>query len=133
MTTIESKHVDIQRSAEEVFNYLEDLNNFHELLPRDKISDFTSDGASCSFKISGMSTIGLKTVEKVPFEKLVLDSVDSPFKFTLTIHVKSGVKGGCEAFQVATLDLNPMMKMMVEKPLTNLFNHISDRLLAVNS
>ena len=43
MTRIESKSVMITKSAEEVYAFASDLNNFQLLLPKDRISDFKSD------------------------------------------------------------------------------------------
>lgn len=127
MTTIESKHVEIASSLEEVKTYASNLDNFEKLLPQDRISDFKSDGDSCSFKINGMATIGLK-VKEVLTDKILLESTDSPFSFTIDVNLNDNPSGGTEAFQIVNLDLNPMMKMMVEKPLRNLFDHIADRL-----
>jgi carbon monoxide dehydrogenase subunit G len=126
MTTIESKKVELARTTEEVSAYVQDLNNFEKLLPRDRVSDFESDGESCSFKINGMAKIGLK-VASVESNLVKLESTDSPFSFTINVHLDSQNEG-TSAYQIVNLELNPMMKMMVEKPLRNLFDHISDRL-----
>jgi hypothetical protein len=132
MTTIKSKAVIIGRSAADVYAYVSDLNNFLELLPKDRIQDFKSDGDNCSFKVSGLATIGLKKKEEAAPNKLLLESTEGPFSFTLDIRIEDQEEG-VKAYQIAEVDLNPMMKMMVEKPLTNLFDHISDRLLKVLS
>lgn len=126
MTIIESKKVELARNRDEVKAYVQDLNNFEKLLPRDRISDFESDGNSCSFKISGMAKIGLKVISAEP-QLVKLESTDSPFTFTIDVHLDD-IEAGTNAYQIVNLDLNPMMKMMVEKPLRNLFDHISDRL-----
>jgi len=126
MTTIESKHVTVARPVQEVIDYTKDLRHFERLLPRDRISDFQSDGDTCSFKIQGMATIGLR-VKEVLEHSLIIESTDSPFSFTLDIRMAEK-EGGTEAYQIVNLDLNPMMKMMVEKPMRNLFDHIADRL-----
>ena len=79
-----------------------------------------------------MATIGLKKKEEHPPHRLVLESTDSPFSFTLDIHIEShGTE--VKAYQIADVDLNPMIKMIVEKPLTNLFDHIADRMNSVLS
>ena len=57
MTKIESKHVTVNNTQQEVFAFLGDLNNFRELLPQDKISEWKSDKNFCSFKVNGMNTI----------------------------------------------------------------------------
>ena len=126
MTTIESKKVEIDKPRSAVIDYAADLNNFEKLLPQDRISDFTSDGESCSFKIQGLSKIGLKLEEKSE-GGLKIKSTDSPFSFVIDVFVNEKNEG-VEAYQLVNLDLNPMMKMMVEKPLRNLFDHIADRL-----
>ena len=53
MTRIESKHVTIARTPQELHTFLQDMNNFQQLLPQERISDWKSDGASCSFKVAG--------------------------------------------------------------------------------
>ena len=73
-----------------------------------------------------MAKIGLK-VAAVESQLVKLESVDSPFSFTIDVHLDANDEG-TNAYQIVNLDLNPMMKMMVEKPLRNLFDHISDRL-----
>jgi hypothetical protein len=133
MTTIESKHVSLNCSADEAFEYLSDMNNFEELLPRDKISNFQSDNTQCSFKVQGTATIALVQKELKPVGEInIVSGEKSPFPFTLDIHIKTN-DGGCEAYQVFNGDINPFLKMMVEKPLANLFNYIADRLQKVKS
>ena len=53
MTKIESKEVEIAKPAQELYTFLQDMNNFQQLLPQDRISEWKSDGTSCSFKASG--------------------------------------------------------------------------------
>jgi len=44
-----------------------------------------------------------------------------------------GADGSTQAYQVFEADLNPFIKMMVESPLRNLFDHIADRMVAIHS
>lgn len=127
MTRIESKKVRMTKPVLDVQRYIEDMSNFEHLLPKDRISDFQSSEGQCSFKISGMATIGLKIKESNP-GNIILESTDSPFSFTMDVRMNEMEDKGTEAYQIVDLDLNPMMKMMVEKPLTNLFDHIADKL-----
>ncbi len=130
---IESKKVEVSASQEEVFNYLADLNNFKNLLPLDRIDDWDSNSDYCTFKVQGTATIDLKTKEKNPNSRLILESGDkSPFPFTLEIILEE-IEGGTRAFQKVDAKVNPFLKMMVEKPLSNLFDFIADRLVKVFS
>ena len=132
MTRIESKHVEVNCSQQEVYEYLTDLNNFKELLPQDRISNWESNNEMCSFRIQGTVTISIVLKEGEPYGMIHLGSGDkSPFPFTLDVTVKDLGDGRCEAFQVFEADINPFLKMMVEKPLSNLFDYIADRLAKV--
>ncbi len=56
----------------------------------------------------------------------------SPFPFTLNVHLEEK-DGATEIHEVFEADLNPFIKMMVEKPLKNLFDHIADKMVALHS
>ncbi|HRD53826.1 MAG TPA: hypothetical protein PKY96_14385 [Flavobacteriales bacterium] len=132
MTTIESKKVTIAKPAAELHAFLMDMNNFRQLLPESRISDWQSDGKSCSFKVQGAATIGLM-LDGGEAPSLVNMKVTerSPFPFTLDVHLKEE-NGTTTLWQIFNADLNPFIKMMVEKPLGNLFDHVADRMKAVH-
>lgn len=133
MTEIKSKEVQVNASQSDVYHYLLDLNNFKELLPLDKISDWQSDKNQCSFKIQKAATIQLIKIGSNEFDLIQLKSGDkSPFPFTLDIHIKDNGDGTCSGYQLFMGEMNMFIKMMAEKPLTALFNHIADRLVEVN-
>lgn len=130
MTAIESKQVDVKAPVSEIFTFLSDLNNFKELLPQDRISDWQSAEDFCSFKVQGTYKIRLDRKELLPPDKIILQSGEgSPFKFTLEVFLNEQGDSTL-AQQVCQADLNPFIKMMVEKPLKNLFDHIADKLKA---
>ena len=132
MTRIESKHVDIARPAQDVYTFLQDMNNFQQLLPQDRISDWKSDGTSCSFKVAGAATIGLQLDGGTAPDHVRLKSTErSPFPFTLDVHLNEA-NGSTDAYQVFEADLNPFIKMMVESPLKNLFDHIADKMVEIH-
>ena len=133
MTRIESKHVEIARPAQDVHTFLQDMNNFQQLLPQDRISDWKNDGTSCSFKVAGAATIGLQLDGGTAPNHVRLKSTErSPFPFTLDVHL-DGTNGSTQAYQVFEADLNPFIKMMVESPLRNLFDHIADRMVEIHA
>ncbi|MFT6843943.1 MAG: carbon monoxide dehydrogenase subunit G [Flavobacteriales bacterium] len=132
MTNIESKTVTLNKGAEKVFNYIIDLNHFEFLLPMDKLSNWESNENSCSFKIQGSAHIGLDLFSKTEFNQIVIkSSPKTPFPFTLTISLKEE-DGKTVVSQLCEAEINSFLKMMVEKPLKNLFDFIADRLTAVS-
>ncbi|MBP9177173.1 MAG: hypothetical protein KBF67_06695, partial [Flavobacteriales bacterium] len=116
MTTIESKHVVIGKAAQDLYTFLQDMNNFQQLLPQDRISEWKSDGSSCSFKVQGAATIGLQLDGGTEPNLVKMKATErSPFPFTLDVHLNEQ-DGTTEAWQVFNGDINPFIKMMVEKP-----------------
>ena len=125
---IESTKVTVNQSIGNIFTFLKDSNNILNLLPQDKISDWKSDETSCSFKVQGGVIISLIQDGQEGDSKLFLKSGEkSPFPFRLTIHLDQ-IDGSTEGFIHFDGEVNMFLKMMVEKPLTNLFNYMSNKL-----
>jgi carbon monoxide dehydrogenase subunit G len=118
----------INNSRQEVFDYLSDLNNYRELLPADQISDWQSDSDSCSFKIKGATNIGFVKKSSDPYSRIDLVSSDNtPIDFELTI-LLSEADGKTEGNIKFISNVNPFLRMMIEKPLKNLFGMMIDNM-----
>lgn len=132
MTKIETQHQTSEQSREAIFNFLNDLNNFEKLMPADKIEKWSSEESQCEFTIKGMARIGLKKVNSEAPKQINIESFGKvPFNFTLNIHLEEVVEG-TEMYMVFEGDINPFMKMMVEKPLTNFFNMLVEKAASIN-
>jgi len=131
MTNITSETVSLKTPIQEIFDFLSDLNNYNQLLPENNISDFQSTKENCSFKVQNAYNIGLDKVnEKSPNLVTLHSSENSPIKFELNIHISEN-SGETSTYLNCEADLNPMLKMMVERPLQNLFNYMASRLKEV--
>lgn len=129
MVTIESDKVEVNNSLADTFVFLSDFNNYEGLMP-DQITAWESTSDECSFNIKGMASIGMKIDDTVePNEIRIKSTNKSPFRFDLNCFLE-GEGDTCTARLVFESDLNPMLQMMVEKPLGTLFNHIMQRLKA---
>lgn len=125
---LESNKVTVNQKIDVVFEFLKDTNNILHLLPQDKISDWKSDEVSCSFKVQGGVIISFEQVNLEKPTKIFLKSGEkSPFPFTLTIHLE-GKANQTEGFLKFDGELNMFLKMMVQAPLENLFNFMSEKL-----
>ncbi|MCX6295652.1 MAG: SRPBCC family protein [Bacteroidetes bacterium] len=128
VTKIESEKVDIINSAENVFNYLSDFNNFEKLMPS-QVTNWNSTTEECTFTINGMATIGMKIIEKMPVSKITISSNGKvPFEFKLFVLLTEKDATNCIGQLLFESDMNPMIKMMVEKPLGNFFNMLAQRM-----
>jgi hypothetical protein len=128
LTKIESEKVEIANSAEKIFTYLSDFNNFEKLMPS-QVTNWTSTTEECSFTINGMATIGMKIIDKAPFSKITISSHGKvPFEFKLFVLLTEKDPNNCTGQLTFESDMNPMIKMMVEKPLGNFFNMLAQKM-----
>lgn len=122
---IESERVKIKANQSEVFEFLKDPKNIEELLPNDKVSDFQATEDSCSFKVQGGITITLVYDHLEPNSRIEMVSGEkSPFPFKLHVNIED-IDAETVGFLSFNGEVNAFMKMMVQKPLTNLFNYMS--------
>jgi hypothetical protein len=114
------------------FSFLSDFNNFESLMP-EQVVDWESTPDECSFKIQGMATLGMKIIEKNPNSLIKITSHGKvPFTFFLTCMIAD--EGNNSKVQLAfDAELNPMMKMMAVKPLTNFLNLLAGKLSQIMS
>ena len=66
MTRIESHRVTVNKSQEEIYNFISNFNNFNQLMPS-SVQDLKTTEDTCSFYLKGMPNIRLKIGEKTPF------------------------------------------------------------------
>ncbi len=127
MTKIDSDKVSVQKSAKEIFEFLGNFNNFQKLMP-EQVTNWESTEDECSFTIAGMASLGMKIQEKTPNSLIrVMRHGKAPFDFFLNCAIED--KGNdCDVQLSFDADLNPMLKMMAVKPLTNFLNLLVNKL-----
>ena len=129
MTEIISNKAEITADIGSVFSFLEDMNNYELLLPKDNISNWEANGEHFSCKIQNTYKISLKKNGKIENSEIHLVSAeDSPLRFNLDIKLSVIEKNVTSAQLYCNADLNPFLKMMALNPLQNLFNYMAGRL-----
>jgi hypothetical protein len=118
----------VHAPIKEVFDFLAECSNIEVLLPADKISDFTCNSEGCNFKVQGGFNISLLYVSKeFPNQIRMKSGEKAPFDYTLDIILKE--KGEyTDGHMEFEGDVNMFLRMMVEKPLTALFNSMAKKL-----
>ncbi len=124
---IEGKTTTINKTTQEVYQFLNDFNNFEQLMP-EQITNWVSDEKSCSFTIQGMANIKLVFGENKPNSHVELLPVGkTPFSFSL--HANLTAEGDkTQALVYLDADLNPMLAMMAKRPMENLVNVMAENL-----
>ena len=124
---LETPIVSVPKSQKELFEFLTDLSNFEQLMP-ESIQKFEVDGDSFIFGLKGMPEIRLVLKEKNEFNQTVLTAASSKLSFTLTTNIVEISDVKSEVQVLFTGDFNPMMSMMIKKPLQKFINTLSENL-----
>lgn len=122
-----SQEVEIHATTNQVLEFISISSNIEKLLPQDKISDFKFDENSCSFKVQGGIIISLIQSGRDENKLYLTSGQKSPFPFKLTIHTFT-TNGGCKGFIEFNGEVNAFLKMLVEKPLSALFNYMTNQM-----
>ena len=133
MTKIETSKVQVKKAAEDIFNFLMNFNNFQKLMPEGKVSGWHSSDKDFSFVFSGMARIGMAFSSNLPHKEIHIKSNGSnPFEFTLKVLIDGKGDGTSEVFMDFEAEINPFIKVMVEKPLESFFNALTQNLQKLN-
>lgn len=131
MKIFESKKLVIKKPASLVFGFISDLRNFEQLMP-DQITNWSATQDDCSFTITGMADISLKTGKKVLDKSLEIESVKAPFEININCSLDQISEDSCNSTIKLSANVNPMMAMMVSNPLQNLVNIMNDKLKEIS-
>ncbi|WMI66043.1 SRPBCC family protein [Aestuariibaculum sp. YM273] len=114
---LESPKVKVDKSPEDIFNFLENIKNFESLMP-ENISKFQvlSDDTFL-FALSGMPEITLKKKEVTPPNKIVLGAAGGKIDFSLVGNINKVDEASSEVQLEFSGDFNPMMAMMIKGPI----------------
>lgn len=123
----------LNHSQEVVFDKLSNLKNLEHLLDPEKIAkvkeqipnapdfkleDFEATEDACSFKVNMLGRTGMKIVERDPHKTIKMTGNGTvPFEFFFWIQLLPVNDSSCKIKLTLHAELNPMIKMMVNKHL----------------
>lgn len=122
---LDSEKITINKSAQEVYDFLSNVENFEKLMP-ENINKFEVLGEdSFLFALKGMPEIALKTKETDPPNKIVLGAAGGKIDFSLTGLIHEIEEGKSEVHLSFSGDFNPMMAMMIKGPISKFLETLS--------
>jgi carbon monoxide dehydrogenase subunit G len=121
---IKGNTVRVQQSNKALFSFFTQLENFEQLMP-ENTQKFEVDGDSFVFGLKGMPEIRLVLKEKTEFSMVTLGAASSKLAFTLSSKIDEVSENESDVQLVFQGDFNPMMAMMVKKPLTNFIDTLT--------
>ena len=127
-TKLQSQEVDIPKPSINIYSFLTNLNNFQKLMPSE-VSDWNSPETECTFTLKGMPSIGFMITEQKPHSNIVYKGIGKlPAAVFLKVSITPLDEMNCKAQLFLEAELNPMLKMMVEKPLTKFLDVLAHNL-----
>lgn len=128
-TRIQGKTVNHPASQEAVYHWLCNFENFRSLMP-DDVAKFELRENGFVFGLRGMPDVKLIGKENIPHHTVSLQSASDKVSFVLRAVIEPAGTGS-EVQLLFEGDFNPMLKMMVERPLRNFLEQLSSKMETV--
>ena len=130
----ESSVKQIPYSQQAVYDNISDLRNLEKVrdrVPEDKVSDFTFDEDTVGLNVQPVGELKLRICEREEPKCVKFETVQSPVPFNVWIQVLPVDEQNSKMKVTVKAELNPLIKSMVEKPLTEAVEKIADALALV--
>ena len=124
---IEGNTVLLEKTQKDLFNFFSDLTNFEKIMP-ENINKFEVDGDSFLFGLPGLPEIRLVLSEKTEYSNVTLGAASSKLPFTLAANIHKIEENKSEVTLSFEGDFNPMMTMMIKKPLTKFVETLTENI-----
>lgn len=123
---LEGRKIVVNKSADELVQMLKNPADYKDLMP-DSLQNFEARDNGFKFSLKGMPEIALK-IESVSNSEVILKSAASNLDFELKGVMNPISENQTEVQLLFEGKFNPFIKMMVEKPLQNFIDSLSDKL-----
>ena len=134
MATFESSIRQIDYPQERVYALLSDMNNIDKVkdrIPEDKAIGLTFDANSIGIN-TPMGAVKLVIVEREAPKCIKFETAESPLPFNFWIQILPVSESTSKMKLTIKAELNPFIKGMVSKPLTEGIEKIADALQAIH-
>ena len=134
MATFESSIRQIDYPQERVYALLSDMNNIDKVkdrIPEDKANGLTFDTNSIGIN-TPMGAVKLVIVEREAPKCIKFETAESPLPFNFWIQILPVSETTSKMKLTIKAELNPFIKGMVSKPLTEAIEKIADALQAIH-
>ena len=128
---LESPKVTTQKSQQEMFNFLNTVENYEQVMPS-SLEKFQVTGSdSFLFSLKGMPQIELQIKETREPDLIVLGSTSDKFDFSIDLRIEPAGESQSEVQLFFTGKFNAMMAMMVKGPLNKFITTLSENIQKV--
>jgi len=127
---IESKIGKAAYKDSEIYGFITNFNNFRELLPTGKVSNWESTEEQCSFQVDPLGRTGLEIIEKTPYSLVKMTSLKSYSNHQFTIWIQLKLLGEKDTRIRITIEpqVNKMILPMIKIPLKKFVDGLIDKI-----
>ena len=114
-----------------MYEKLADLSNLEAIkdrLPEDKVKNMSFDTDTLSFNVDPVGQLTLRIIEREPSKCIKFETTNSPLPFNMWIQLVSTAEEESKLKVTISMDINPFMKAMVQKPLNEGLEKMADML-----
>lgn len=123
---LQSDKVTVQKSQQELFDTLTNVENYEQLMPESKEKFEVKSEDTFLFALKGMPEIALQIKETREPEYIRLGSTSDKFDFSLDVEIESLGENQSQAQLFFHGKFNTMMAMMVKGPLKKFIGNLSE-------
>ena len=125
---LESNKASVQKSQQEVFDFLTNVENYEQIMPESKEKFEVKSQDTFAFALKGMPEIQCQIKETREPEFIVLGSTSDKFNFSLDVVIEPAGENQSEAQLFFHGKFNTMMSMMLKGPLKKFIGTLSENL-----
>lgn len=122
---LESPKVTADKSQQEMFEFLTNVENYEQLMPESKEKFEVVSQDAFLFALKGMPEIKLKIKDTDEPNLVVLGSSSDKFPFALSIHIDPAGENKSETQLFFSGKFNAMMSMMIKGPLQKFIDSLA--------
>lgn len=118
-----------------VYNNISDLRNLEKVrdrVPEDKIQGFSFDQDTVSINVAPVGELKLRICDREEPKCVKFETVQSPVPFNVWVQILPVDENSSKMKVTVKAELNPFIKSMVEKPLTEGVEKIAEALAMVH-
>ena len=124
MTTYTGPEINVRRSADALKAHLDDFAHFQALFP-DSVTYFKVYDEGFTFQLGHLPKVALKREASDDPQRMILSSAGGTVDFRLVADFQALEDDSCQVRLSVEGDFNPMIRMMLEKPLNQLLSDLS--------
>ena len=123
---LEGRKIIVNKSVKDLVEMLKNPEDYKDLMP-DSLQSFEVRDNGFKFSLKGMPEIALN-IEEITENEVILKSASSSLDFALRGVMNAVNETQTEVQLLFEGKFNPFIKMMVEKPLQNFINALSENI-----